>query len=152
MLGGSKNEQVCSLHQLPNGNYIVVHNANSEDADLEGMTTRGGKDIWITQLTVSGKLLSMLFMVATNDDIYASVLRRRNLWLGGTTFSENGDITTQRGQGGLLGDEGIPQWGTVEPYIRWPRPDGINDMLLTQDGGRVLRDHPIQNWRRRHRG
>ncbi len=141
LMGGSRNEQVCSLHQLPNGNYIVVHNANSEDADLEGLVTRGGKDIWITQLTERGKLVSQaLYGGNLNDDIYASALESDGtLWLGGTTFSDNGDIDRQQGQGDCwvmkLSPMGEVTWSHT---YGGPRPDGINDMLLTQDGGAVF--------------
>lgn len=139
LLGGSRNEQVCRLHQLRNGQYLIVNNANSEDADVS--ENLGGKDIWITRLDEDGDLISeQTYGGSDNDDVYASALDRdENLWLGGTTFSSDGHVPRQQGLGDcwlmLLAPNGAVRWSQT---YGGPRPDGLNDLLLTEDGGAVF--------------
>ncbi len=139
LLGGSKNEQVCRLHQLRNGHFWVVNNADSPDGDVAQYL--GGKDIWLTELDEEGDLLRQFtYGGSDNDDVHASAFDSLgNLILGGTTFSDDGDLPTPKGKGDCwvlkIDPQGDIVWSEV---FGGPRPEGINDLIISKDGGAVF--------------
>ncbi len=137
LMGSPGNEQVRRLHETPEGELLVVHSSDSRGGDVA--MNLGRKDVWLTCLSTDGQTLEwqMNYGGSDNDDIHASAMDRvGNLVLGGTTFSQDGHISRQQGQGDCWLFKVTPQgnilWGHT---YGGPRPEGINDLIFTEDKG-----------------
>jgi len=139
LMGGTQNEQVSRLHERPDGSLVVIHGSDSQDGDVK--THLGGKDVWITQLNAEGEDDWQIHLGGgKNEDIHASQMDEAgNLILGGTTFSDDGDVSVQRGLGDCwlvkLSPQGQVIWSNT---YGGRRPEGINDLVIDEDGGIVF--------------
>lgn len=140
LLGSPGNEQVRRLHERPDGQLLIICSSDAQGGDVD--MNLGRKDVWMSRLTPDGSELvwQMNYGGSDNDDVHASAVDARGfLTLGGTTFSANGHVPYQRGQGDCwlvrLSPEGIVVWSNT---YGGRRPEGINDLTLTADGGVVF--------------
>lgn len=139
--GGSKNDAVAAMLMISPDNYWIVHASDSPDGDLKRERTLGAKDVWLTSLNAKGEILwQKTYGGSQNDDIY-SIKKDKlgNIILCGTTFSADGDITTQHGEGDAwllcLNASGEVRWSQT---YGGTKPDGANDVCPTADGGYIL--------------
>jgi PKD repeat protein len=100
-LGGNKVDAAVSALQLPGGNIIVLSTANSNNGNVTN--NHGGNtntsDIWLCSLDPSGSLLwQKTFGGSSYDEAHALLKTSdNNLLIGGSTESNNGDVTGNHG-------------------------------------------------------
>ena len=137
--GGSGDEQFIGAYFLPNYECIVVGSSSSKDYDVKH--NYGKKDAWIIRINEFGQLLEeQCFGGSDIEEVHRSARDKNgNLYLIGTTFSNNGHIPYQHGKG----DFWVMKMD-ARKNILWSktfggsRPDGGNDIALTRDGGVVV--------------
>jgi outer membrane protein OmpA-like peptidoglycan-associated protein len=137
--GGSGDEQIIGAYILSNYECIVVGSTSSSDYDVS--KNLGKKDAWIFKIGEFGQLLEeQTFGGSDIDEVHKSARDARgNIYLAGTTFSNNGHIPFQHGKG----DFWVMKIDAAKNVL-WSktfggsRPDGANDLFLTQDGGVVV--------------
>jgi len=94
--GGTGYESACSILQTEDGNYIISGTTDSNDLDV--LDNHGGLDIWLIKITMNGDLIWQKCFGGSGDD-YASTLikNQEGYTIGGTTESEDGDISNNNG-------------------------------------------------------
>ncbi len=98
-LGGSGFDAGFSLVVTSDGGLAVTGTTQSNDGDVT--SPRGSIDIWIVRLNASGTLLWQRTLGGTNsDDGPHKILETKDggLILGGSTSSDDRDVTVNRGQ------------------------------------------------------
>jgi outer membrane protein OmpA-like peptidoglycan-associated protein len=137
LLGSPGNEQVRRLHELPDGNLLVISSSDGRGDDVA--MHLGRKDVWITRLAPNGQEIQwqMNYGGSDNDDVHASAIDTDgNIVLGGTTFSANGHVPKQQGEGDCWLFKITPSGAILWSHTYGGRrPEGINDLTLTEDGG-----------------
>lgn len=137
LMGGSSNEKVRRLHELDDGKLLVINTSDSHDMEVD--MNIGRKDIWMVHLSPDGENITwqMNYGGSDNDDVHASkVDGAGNIILGGTTFSSDGHVSQNRGEGDCwlfkITPKGLILWSRT---YGGRRPEGINDLVLTENGG-----------------
>jgi len=139
--GGSKNETVCALLALKEGEYLVACTTDSQDEDADRTGTKGSfgkKDVWTFVIDDSGAVLRRNFYGGTDHDDIHTVVRDKfgNLVFGGTIFSTDGDGRGQRGEGDAwlfcVTPMGERRWSHT---YGGTKADGVNNVTATADGG-----------------
>lgn len=140
-LGGSKNDAVAAMLSISPTEIWVAHATDSPDGDVKREHTLGAKDVWLTSISPKGEILwQKTYGGSDNDDVYAMRKDKLgNIVLCGTTFSADGDIRTQHGEGDAwllcLNAVGELRWSQT---YGGTKPDGANDVFPTADGGYIL--------------
>ncbi len=137
--GGSGDEQIIGTYLLPNYECIVVGSTSSKDYDVS--RNIGKKDAWIFKIGEFGHIIEeQTFGGSDIDEVHKSARDALgNIYIAGTTFSNNGHIPYQQGGG----DFWVMKIDAAKNVL-WSRtfggsrPDGANDLCLTQDGGVVV--------------
>lgn len=151
-LGGSGNEEVWSVKQLVNGEYIVAGFSNSEDGDISGH--KGDNDFWIVQLSESGNIIWQKSLGGSQSDNAYDILEAfdGSIVVLGTSSSSDGDLTSNNGSDdfwivNLTSTVGLDKPAQTATLI-YPNPtsktiifDNINeelDAILVNDKGQVI--------------
>lgn len=137
--GGSFNEKVNALVEVPGQGYLSVHATDSEDGDVE--MSRGKNDAWLVFINAFGDIQWQVALGGNdNDEIHEMLLDPQgNLLMVGTTFSTNGDIPHQYGKGDIwvlkLDTLGRLLWSKT---FGGSKADGGNSIVPTHDGGMLV--------------
>ncbi|MBC8643570.1 hypothetical protein H9W95_04315 [Flavobacterium lindanitolerans] len=96
-LGGTGNDYANSVHQTADGGYIVAGYTSSNDGDVSG--NHGGDDIWVVKLTATGAVARSRTLGGSGNDVASYVQQTADLGyvIAGTTYSNDGDVTRNRG-------------------------------------------------------
>lgn len=96
-MGGTATDRAYSIVQTLSGGYLVTGQSNSVDGDVSNNI--GDNDIWLTSLNSSGSILWQKSLGGTKFDGSTSLVITNdgNYVIGGTTMSENGDVTLNHG-------------------------------------------------------
>ncbi len=137
--GGSRNDNISKLLELPSGEYLAIHASDSYDGDVKA--NMGKKDVWVTRLNDFGEITWQAnFGGEDNDEAHdATLAANGDLVLAGTTFSTTGHISGQKGLGDFwvcrISPTGEVQWSR---NLGGEKPDGANAIKPTPDGGFVV--------------
>jgi len=137
--GGAGNEKVSRIHELSPDETLVIHTSDSRNGDVRA--NLGGKDVWMTRIDPGGEILWQAnFGGTANDEVHDSYFAPNgDLILAGTTFSSDGHIPEQRGEGDMwlfcLDAGGGLRWSHT---YGGPRAEGASALAPCADGGYVL--------------
>ncbi len=100
-LGGANNDYAGDLLITSDGGYIVAGATESNDGDITGH--HGQKDMWIIKLNAAGNIIWQKCFGGTQNDGAASIKETVDggYIAAGYTFSTNGDVTVNKGNGDL---------------------------------------------------
>jgi hypothetical protein len=103
--GGSGNDEGMSIVALPGGGCIVAAKTTSNDGDVQGF--KGGNDIWLLQLSVSGALGQSKTFGGSGFEIPGQIIATTDggYMVAGETTSNDGDLVgsgTTKGRGWIL--------------------------------------------------
>ncbi len=113
-IGGSAYEQSYCIQQIVNGNYLVGINSSSDDIDFD--ENYGGSDVWLFELNTGGEILNKKHYGGSLSEVPMEMdeLPNGDLVIAGTTYSSNGDISQNHGNGDFwfvkLNQEGEILW------------------------------------------
>jgi len=98
--GGSGSDLATSVIQRRNGHYAIAGYSNSTAGDVSG--NHGDYDYWILELDSAGNLLWELSLGGTDADYAHEIVETYDgaLVIGGTTHSNNGDVSGNHGPAG----------------------------------------------------
>lgn len=134
--GSGGNEQVCRLHERPDGRIMALNSSDQAGQDVQ--TNLGRTDIWATILEDDGEISWQANFGGSDNDLLETSYMHPDgsLILGGTTFSA--DVHVNRHQG--LGDGWLLRLD-ASGGLQWSlsfggrRPEGVKDVKPTADGG-----------------
>lgn len=97
--GGSNSEYALSIKSVSYGGYIVSGTTGSEDGDISGYN--GDGDGWVLRLDANGEILWSLAIGGSDRDELGDIVENKDgtFTAVGYTFSNDGDISEQRGEG-----------------------------------------------------
>ena len=97
-LGGNDNEEAYSVLQTTDGNYVVAGYADSIGGDIT--ENHGGGDFWVVKLSPTGSLIWQKSYGGVGFDHAYSIVETNEggYFVGGYTFSNNGDVSGNHGQ------------------------------------------------------
>ncbi|MCI4667486.1 MAG: OmpA family protein [Bacteroidia bacterium] len=137
--GGNGNEQIRALYQLSEEKFLAIGSTDSYDGDLSD--NRGKKDVWFFYIDGEGEIIESYTFGGKENDIANSVQmdNRGNFILVGTTFSTDGDISFQRGDGDAWIFKVSPRGQLLWSKTYGGRlSEGFMDIQPTQDRGYIL--------------
>ncbi len=76
VLGGSYNDEACSIQQTGDGGYIVAGGTASNDEDVSG--NHGGWDFWVVKLDKDGNIEWQKCLGGSDDERAASIQQTRD--------------------------------------------------------------------------
>lgn len=153
-LGGAAGETANAVRQTTDGGYIVAGYTESTGGDVTG--NKGLSDYWVVKLNNSGGLLWQKTYGGRQADVARSVKQTTDggYILAGYSTSDNGDITTPRGNLDYwvvkINSGGTLQWQksmgghlTDDPITVEPTADGgyIVAGMTESPGGDVSGNH-----------
>jgi len=96
-LGGTNNDEACSIIQTADSGYVVAGNSYSNNGDVSG--NHGGADYWILKLNSVGTLQWQKSLGGTGDDKAYSMIKTTSggFILTGYSYSNNGNVTGNHG-------------------------------------------------------
>src|ERR1700750_1494601 len=115
-LGGSNGDQIHSIQQTSDGEYIAAGNSSSTDGDVTGNHGNGDSDYWIVKLDASGAIQWQKSLGGTAYDNANSIQQTSDggYIIAGESNSTDGDITGNHGNSDYwivkLDASGIIQW------------------------------------------
>lgn len=97
--GGSGHEFSPKISKTPDGGYIFICISNSVNGDVTG--NHGMMDIWVVKIDAAGTMQWQKSLGGSNDEYSGSIKTTTDggYILAGYTFSSNGDVTGNRGNG-----------------------------------------------------
>jgi hypothetical protein len=114
-LGGSRNDEVNSAQKTTDGGFIIAGSVSSSDGDITGNHS-SNYDIWVVKTDALGTIQWQKTFGGTNSDTAASIKTTSDggYIVTGTTFSTDGDVTGNRGNGDIwvikINATGSIQW------------------------------------------
>lgn len=145
-LGGSADEISFTTKATVDGGYIIGGLTASKDGDVAGFHG-GGADLWVVKLNSSGSKVwqKSLGGGSTEKGTIVHEVKKQDgssggFYIGGTTFSSNGDV---KGFRGGTSDIWVVKLSTTGA-IQWQKPlgggsmDEIVQLEPTQDGGCIV--------------
>ncbi|MEI8134227.1 MAG: T9SS type A sorting domain-containing protein [bacterium] len=107
--GGSGAEQCASVIQTSDGGFALVGNTSSNDGDVSGWHPgwnsfhQPNSDIWVLKLSSSGEILWQKCIGGSETDEGNSIIQisENKYVIGGTTSSNDGNITGNHGGGDM---------------------------------------------------
>jgi hypothetical protein len=98
--GGSKDDYGVKIINHNNENFVLLATTYSNNGDIKG--NHGDSDYWIALIDSKGLLLDQKCLGGTKEEIAQSILVENNKYIiGGTTKSNDGDISGNKAQYGL---------------------------------------------------
>jgi len=127
-LGGSADDFINAITQTADGGYVLAGWTESIDGDIS--FNHGSLDCWLVRLDPDGNLLwERTFGGSNNDALYSIALTDDGGYvIAGSSFSTDGDITENKGEGDLwvvkLGPDhvGIAQREAIPLFSLSPNP------------------------------
>jgi hypothetical protein len=99
--GGTKEDNAASIHETLDGSFVVAATTYSDDLDITDKRSVfvNNADFWIFKIDGNGKLLWQEVYGGSNDEITSSLIENSdgNIFVTGTTNSNNLDISNKRG-------------------------------------------------------
>ncbi|MCL5992166.1 MAG: hypothetical protein M1419_08705 [Bacteroidetes bacterium] len=137
--GGSSNDNLYSIIQSPDNDYIVFGSSESTDGDVNG--NHGGYDIWIVKLNTEGSIEWQKSYGGSSSEQYGSIIQTNDggYIFSGSSESTDGDVTGAHGDY----DYWIVKLNT-EGSIEWQKSFGGSEydvasiILQTKDGGYIV--------------
>ena len=135
-LGGSGEEKVYDIIELPDGGVVAVGQSNSPDGDVG--TLLGSYDAWVVRLDATGNLVWARVFGGSNADIFNAVCLTpdNQLLVVGNTESTDGDLNSNKGYkdvwiAKIALENGASIW---QKTIGGSQNDVGNSVLLGNDG------------------
>lgn len=146
--GGFNDDYSSTIKQTSDGGYIVGGFTNSNDGDLS--INKGGVDFWLFKIDSVGVLQWQKTYGGSNDDklFGLDITTDKGYVLTGGTYSVNGDISLNKGQGDVWVVK-VDSLGNIQ----WQKTYGGNQsesactILQTPDKGYIIaaRSNTINN-------
>lgn len=102
--GGTLQDAAGSAHEVNGGGYFLIGRTDSNDGDVNG--NHGGNDVWLVRLNDTGAIQWQLCLGGTSgagsvqEEAYSMLqLNDGDLVIGGTTNSDDGDVSGYHGGG-----------------------------------------------------
>lgn len=140
--GGEINEQVLSLIEIPDNEYVSAGYSNSATGDAG--PNHGGYDFWVSKTNSNGTLLWAKSYGGSENDFAYSLLNSSdgNILAGGSSLSDNGDISDHHGIASLA-DAWLIKLDTAGNLL-WEKSygggvyDDLKSITTTTDGGYIF--------------
>ncbi len=99
--GGNGDDESQSITQTSDGGYIMTGNSSSTNGDVTG--NHGGYDLWTVKLNDTGGIAWQKCYGGTGDDNGQNISQTRDggYIVTGSSYSSDGDLTNNKGQGDL---------------------------------------------------
>jgi hypothetical protein len=142
--GGSGNEYIDNIVQVPDGSYILAGSSDSYVSGEKTEDTRGGFDMWVVKVDVNGNKLWDKTIGGSDQDLCSPVQLTKDggVMLGGFSGSNKSGEKSEdnRGYGSdywvvKLNKNGVIQW---DKTIGGMGDDYCRGMMQTSDGGYLL--------------
>lgn len=104
--GGSRDDKIMFIRNLPNGNLLLTGTTNSHDGDVWYGQAISAQDIWILEVDTLGNIKKGRILRGTNGSDVRS-----------TIISSDGNIY-------LCGETSADQYDFAHPSYGWPDSDG----------------------------
>ncbi len=98
--GGSLNDNIYSIIELSNGDYLCAGNTTSDDGQVTG--NHGSIDFCVLRIDHNGNLLDQRCFGGSDVDVpyFIKTSTDGNFLVGGYTFSNNGDVSGNHSDNG----------------------------------------------------
>lgn len=95
-LGGTMNDQINTMFETTEGNFIVAGMTVSQDGDVDIDQLHGGGDCWIVTMSPQGNIISQTIMGGSLFDLIVSIIPCNDggMLFGGTSKSSDGDVSS----------------------------------------------------------
>jgi hypothetical protein len=141
--GGSGNDDLRTLHQLPGGEYILIGNSQSGISGDRTQASQGAFDYWVVKINSTGtKVWDKRFGGSGDDFVEASILNSDgSLLLGGRSASGLSGDKSQASQGSRdfwvikINSSGTKVW---DKRFGGTGNDDAYSLVATSDGGYLL--------------
>ncbi|MDQ3292774.1 MAG: GEVED domain-containing protein, partial [Bacteroidota bacterium] len=141
--GGTADDDLRTLIQLPNGDYILAGHSLSGDNGDKTDENYGANDFWVVKISSTGsKIWDKRFGGTGEDFLEAAVLNTDgSLLLGGRSASEKSGDKSQASQGGRdywvvkINANGVKQW---DKRFGGSLNDDLQALIQTADGNYLL--------------
>jgi hypothetical protein len=141
-LGGTGDDDLKAILELPDGGYFVAGSTTSNDGDVTGNHLVHYDDVWVIRLNSIGEILWQRCYGGTNIDFPTSMVRTNTggIILAGQTSSRDGDITGHNPGEDSSPDGWVLQLDSLGKLI-WQHclggseMDRLNGIIQTVDGG-----------------
>lgn len=137
-VGGSLADEAWAVEVAPDGGFFVAGWTSSVDGDFGG--SAGEEDYGIVRLSADGELVWQRSLGGTSRDQATAICSRTagGCVVGGITYSSDGDVTEQGGQGDgwlvALDEAGELQW---QRTYGGTHANAIIDLIPSPGGGYV---------------
>lgn len=137
--GGSDLDQYSSAIQTSDGGYLLAGLAASTDGDVTG--NHGGQDAWVLKLDSAGNVQWKKCIGGSASDAAYSIIQCADgaFIFAGQTFSNNGDVSGQHGQGDAwifkMDGSGNLLW---QKCLGGSSKDAAYSVRQTVDGGYII--------------
>lgn len=145
-LGGSIEDQGLCIQQTKDSGYIVCGSTTSNDGDVSGY--HDSTDIWVVKLNVHGSIQWQKCLGGSGSDVSYSIKQTADggYVLGGSTWSNNGDITINHGKSDYwvvkLNPMGSISW---QKTYGGDENEGIWSIIQTKDGGYITTGNTVSD-------
>ena len=144
-LGGSNEEVAFSIIKTLDGGYAVAGSTGSNNGDVSG--NHGGSDAWVVKLSPSGSIQWQKCLGGSaSEDINMIIQTREGDYvLGGSTSSNDGDVTNNQGGYGdawivKLTNQGVIQW---QKAVGGTDPEKFTSIIALRDGNYLASGYTI---------
>ncbi len=144
-IGGDKDDQLNTVHQTYDNNYIIAGNTNSGETHSKTKSNTKGTDFWVLKLQTNGETLWQETYNISEIDILSSVVENKDhtLLLGGYAKSEiNAQTTKQKDEKEIndyvaikISENGEELWRKT---VGSEGEDLLKKVIETRDGGYLL--------------
>ncbi|MCY7409262.1 MAG: T9SS type A sorting domain-containing protein [Chitinophagales bacterium] len=152
--GGSLDDIIKDLIELPNGNLMAIGNTDSHDYDLALILTYGGRDGWIFQIDSNfNTVWKRLWGGAGSDEFLSGVESNDGFLIEGSTTSNTGEFVSNHGSSDLMivkfDTLGNLQWqklygGSLSDAAAWQsRIRKINENLFSMGAWTMSNDGDV---------
>ena len=144
--GGSAIDVAYQVAETSDGGFAIVGYTYSSDGDVTGF--HGGVDIWVIKLYSNGDLQWQKCLGGSSSDTGKTIFSTSDnkIILGGTTYSTDGDVTTNLGVSDywvvMLDESGTIDW---EKTYGGSIDEALMSIRETNDGGFILAGYTGSN-------
>lgn len=137
LVGGSLDDYIHAVREMPNGNLVIVGRSNS--TDLPELENKGGLDAYIGMLNSEGKLIDSNLYGGNLDDCFYDVeIKNNGIYVVGYSKSDIGNHTNVGMQDAILvkyDDNLDDEW---EVFYGDTKTDMFRSIKNTIDGGFIV--------------
>jgi hypothetical protein len=142
-LGGEGDDQICTVHQTVDGDFIAAGNSGSETTGNKSKSNRNGMDLWLVKFDSQGTILWQETYDTGKADMLTSVVENpdHSMLIGGFAMSE-------KGRSGKSDKEDINDFVAIKINVKgeelWKRTIGsagdevLRKVIETRDGGYLM--------------